>query len=298
MPYCFQPDESIQAAARRLSAERAQGALGWLQTLEKPESLHEIRKEIKKYRAVLRLFRPELGTRLFDTEMALLRDAAAQLGNIRDAWVQVQVFDELAQQAGLSAKSVEPLRLALQHRADGHATDVLQAKTARALHENFSKLEKHASRYAIEARGWLALERGIRWSYSRGLKACEAAASDPSAEALHAWRRRVKDLWYHCRLLTPSWPGYFESVCAMLKQLARLLGEDHDLDLLAQRLDELPQRKERRVLKTLIQKRRSELQTAAFSLGARLYAEKPSAFCRRLEGIWRAWQAESVSLKH
>src|SRR5680860_812625 len=45
-----------------------------------------------------------------------------------------------------------------------------------------------------------------RRAYKRGRRAYKAALEDPSTENLHAWRRRVKDHWYHHTLLARSWP--------------------------------------------------------------------------------------------
>jgi hypothetical protein len=36
--------------------------------------------------------------------------------------------------------------------------------------------------------------------------------------------------------------------------------------------------------------RRAGLQADALALGRRLYAERPGAFARRLEGWWEAWR--------
>ena len=40
-----------------------------------------------------------------------------------------------------------------------------------------------------------------------------------------------------------------------------------------------------------VEERRSELQGEAFALGERLYADKPSAYVRRLKRLWKASQA-------
>lgn len=38
------------------------------------------------------------------------------------------------------------------------------------------------------------------------------AQAKPSVENLHEWRKRVKDLWYQVRLLTPLWPGMLKEI--------------------------------------------------------------------------------------
>ena len=49
-----------------------------------------------------------------------------------------------------------------------------------------------------------AIESGLLRSYRDGRKAFAQARREPSIEALHTWRKRVKDLWYHERLLAPA----------------------------------------------------------------------------------------------
>jgi CHAD domain-containing protein len=294
MAYCFQPEEAIESAVRRLAAERARNMVSWLDSLEKPEALCEIRKEIKKYRAVLRLFQGHLGKRVFGGEMRLLRHAARGLAEARDAWARVQVFEVLAEKARLTGKRTDPLLQKLRERAQKRAVDLQQLKTVRGLRTTFSTLKQHAAHYRIDEENWDAIRPGLRRSYSCGRKAYEAAMEAPSASNLHAWRRRVKDLWYHCRLLTPARSAYLGPVCSTLKQLSRILGEDHDLVLLDQKLRKLPRRKERRPWKTLVKQRRKVLCQTAFSLGDRLFSEKPSAFIRRMEGFWMAWQRSAA----
>jgi hypothetical protein len=43
-------------------------------------------------------------------------------------------------------------------------------------------------------------------------------------------------------------------------------------------------------LRLLIKSRQGELRAAALTLGARLYAEPPTAICGRLENYWNAWR--------
>ena len=92
----------------------------------------------------------------------------------------------------------------------------------------------------------------------------------------------MKDLWYQQRLLKRVWPDVMEALAGEAKALSKLLGSDHDLAVLA---GELPGDD---ALLQLIADRRAELQHDAFALGARVYAETPKAFRKRLRGYVRA----------
>ena len=83
-----------------------------------------------------------------------------------------------------------------------------------------------------------------------------------------------------------------------MKLLSQYLGDDHDLVMLRQFVAGHCARRyarEVKVLDELIDLRQKELRSAAFALGARFYAEKPSSFCRRLENYWRVWRAGEKS---
>lgn len=66
------------------------------------------------------------------------------------------------------------------------------------------------------------------------------------------------------------------------KALSKLLGDDHDLALLAAKLPADDP------LQPLIGDRRAELQDAAHALGARIYAGKPTAFRKHVRRKVRA----------
>ena len=99
----------------------------------------------------------------------------------------------------------------------------------------------------------------------------------------------MKDLWYQSRLLAevcgPSIVGQAKDAHA----LADLLGDEHDLAVLDQKLTHgLPAPVDVDGVRELIAHRREELRAEALRIGGRVYAEKPKAFRRRMRRIWRA----------
>ena len=107
-----------------------------------------------------------------------------------------------------------------------------------------------------------------------------------SAENFHAWRKRVKDVWYQLRILQPLNRVVLEEMAHDAEVLGELLGSEHDLDFLRARLekesgdealaDELSQ------LQKLIGKRCKRLRRDALELGRRFYAEPSKAFAKRI----------------
>ena len=106
--------------------------------------------------------------------------------------------------------------------------------------------------------------------------------ASPTTENLHDWRKRVKDLWYQQRLLEETWPGVMKAQAKEAKKLSKLLGEDHDLAVLAETLRTDPElTRFADEFEPVIAKRRKKLLKRSRKLGRRVYAEKPKAFAKR-----------------
>ena len=118
----------------------------------------------------------------------------------------------------------------------------------------------------------------------------------PEDARLHAWRKRVKDLWYHQRFLQPLWPELLDAQVEALDALGELLGSDQDLanlrrTLLALEAGQAPPAADVDPLLELIDARRAELQDQAGPLGRRIYAERTKAYVRRHRAYAAVWEA-------
>jgi hypothetical protein len=97
----------------------------------------------------------------------------------------------------------------------------------------------------------------------------------------------VKDLWYHHRLLRDAWKSPMKACTDEYDELGGLLGDDHDLAVLAAALSGDAPPPPSVDLPTLLQAiaaRRGALQAQAFTLARHAYVETPKAFGRRLGG--------------
>ena len=83
-------------------------------------------------------------------------------------------------------------------------------------------------------------------------------------------------------------------------KLTQILGYDHDLAVLHETLtadETLSVSRASGTLSNVISQRRLELQEGAFSLGKRLYADKPKTFVDRLGTYWDIWFDEGKRKK-
>jgi CHAD domain-containing protein len=139
--------------------------------------------------------------------------------------------------------------------------------------------------------GFGLIEPGLLRVYARGRAALAGLTPDAGDEAVHAWRKRAKDLWYAYRLLVIAWPEGMEPLVSEAHRLSDLLGDHHDLAVL--RADAHRRRfafagDSLEGLDALTVRCQSELLAEALPLGRRLYAEKPNAMARRMRVWWRA----------
>jgi CHAD domain len=257
---------------------------------EPPEqTVHEARKALKRARALVRLQREALGRKRFRRTNAALRDAAHGLAGARDAEVVVDALDLLLERHPGSlagSPAIAALRSALVAERERARTDTRQGaparaaivadlrKTRRALERWEPNSRKDAQRERTLARG--GLERIYREGRVRGERARRANTS----EALHQWRKRVKDLRYAAEALK------LRAVARQADRLGETIGEEHDLALLRAHLRRKRrcfkgERATRKALQKLIRRRRRRLRRRAWRLGEELYRRKPRRFVRR-----------------
>jgi len=69
-----------------------------------------------------------------------------------------------------------------------------------------------------------AIKKNLARGYRDGRRALDLARTDGSDESYHDLRKRVKDLWYHIRLLHDIWPAVVGGYEVALKELVDLEG--------------------------------------------------------------------------
>lgn len=294
--YRLKTEEGAAAGMRRIAAGRAEKALERLRAAEEEEvaaAIHGARKDLKKLRGLLRLVRDDLGKKTFKAEDRRYRDAGRALSGSRDAEVKLETllalrhrFDELP--AG-AAESWEGM---LETERDELATAIVD-ETEGKIGEAVAAIEvgRDAIRHwSLETDSWALVGPGLSRSYRHGRKAMARVAAEPTAENVHEWRKRAKDLWYQLRIVREAWPGPLGGAIDQTHELTELLGDHHDLAVLAADLQARTDLGDRAPFEAAVGRRQGELLDAALGIGQRLYAEKPKAFKRRLQRYWVAWR--------
>ena len=284
--------EEIESAARHLNGAG---------DADRDEAIHEARKNIKKIRGVLRLVRSELGE-IYRQENLFFRDAGRRLSQFRDACAMIETFDPLRKKyrAELGRGGLASIRRGLIARK---AQAEQQAGVQEVLHGMAGVLLQSAERvedWPLSADGFGAISPGLEATVRLGRKAMARARKHPLPENYHEWRKRVKDHWYHVRLLDSVWDGTMPAYERRLKDLETWLGEDHNLVVLQEKVmaepDFYSNEPEIALFVRLIGKYHRELRGNALELGARIYGEKPRQFGKEMRRMWDDGQSKSDRL--
>jgi CHAD domain-containing protein len=299
MAYGFKLDETLAEAVARTAREQlrdARGALTGELASDPAAAVHRARKAIKKERALLRLVRGGIAPKRRRRENEALRTAAGRLSGSRDAEVMLATLNDLAErytgQVPRAAFDAVRDRLEARRRAVHAAADdtAAAAQAAAAL----AAVQERMAGWVLHPDTWRALAPGIDRTYRHGIAAMRRAQAHPDAEHLHAWRKRAKDHWYQLRLLAPACGAAVRGAAAEASLLCDLLGADHDLAVLRQTLRAISHdvAADLDAIVGLLDHRRAQLQAQAWLAGARVYAETPQAFRRRMRRYWDAGRAE------
>ncbi len=285
MPFAFQRDDkSTEKAVRRIAAERLETSRILLDdtSLERAFLVHELRKNVKKTRALLRLVRPHF--KGFERENAALRDAARLISDLRDADVLATSLGRVSAKSGLAPEVIANIRDRLAPPAPSAFSPEQRLNAHR---EAIAVVEARASNWKITGKDFAALSDGLERSWNDARTAMRAAMTDPTGEALHKWRKRVKDHWYHARMLSPIWPEMMQGHMVTAGSLGETLGDARDLAFLTEALsgEAFAGDAAAAVLSRVAADAERKLVKQAGKLGALFFAEPATGLSRR----WRAW---------
>jgi CHAD domain-containing protein len=249
-------------------------------------TVHEVRKHLKKLRAAMRLAVGEVGKKQHKREDRCVREIGRLVSDLRDAQVRLQTLiqlrDETAKDSGENHFAHIEELLSLERESFSAAFDGWQKQAIPKL----ERVGERLSKWPLTGISWKEICRAVEKIYKRGERGLVKTIKKPVPENFHAWRKRVKDLWYQLRILQPLNRVVLEKIAADAEVLGELLGSEHDFDFLLARLEKESGddalRGELAQLQKTIRKRGKRLRRNALELGRRFYAEPSKAFAKRI----------------
>jgi CHAD domain-containing protein len=253
---------------------------------ERGVTVHEVRKHLKKLRAAMRLAVGEVGKNQHAREDRCVREIGRLVSDLRDAQVRLQTLIQLRDEAAKKSEEnpfprIEEL-LSLERESFSAAFAGWQKQAVPKL----ERVRERLAKWPLDHITWKQICRAVEKIYKRGQRGLAKTIKKPVPENFHAWRKRVKDIWYQLRILQPLNWVVLEEMGHDAEVLGELLGREHDFDFLMARLEKESGddalRDELARLQKLIRKRGRRLCRDALELGRRFYAEPPKAFAKRI----------------
>lgn len=231
MSYRLHSDEAPSAGFRRIVFEELDAARDeLLAARDAAAALHEVRKRIKKLRALLALARPALGERA-DEEDERLREVARSLAQFRandalQALLRAEAGQAGAAETGALVAAVNLHQVAATGLGD-RGRELARARRA------LGGMRRRFARAAFDPLAPGACRRRLRKRYKRARKDFVVVRATASEDGLHRWRRSAKLLLNQVRLLRGWGGGRLPSILRGFEELDNRLGRARDCDFLA-----------------------------------------------------------------
>ena len=279
--------DGLAAAARSIIADGRRALTD--PELSDAEAVHEVRKALKRWRALLRLLARPLGEQA-DQMRAEARELMRAIAGARDAQSALDALNDLRKaEVPFSPTSTETIRARLTEMRDAAEaksfTKVMRDRLARYLDYATLSME----RWPLKAIDFDTVTDGLTSTYRRARQLVPDGWSDAEAEHLHDLRRRVVEHRHQMDLVEPLWPRLGKVWAEEAQRLRNQLGACQDLAVLTSlTAPHEPLAPWRSRLSPLIEGRRRMHLNTAQRLSGRLFAEKPKAFRRRIAALWSA----------
>lgn len=297
MTFELQVQKRLQNQLRQLVRNQIEGAIEEIDVRSEAaldHAIHEIRKRLKRIRAVLRLVRGDIGKQNFRAENQRFRDIARPFTEARDARVLLDTLNELQKLSGPEsiADPFYQMRTKLADQLQAiHQRVIVEAHAFSTARTRLIEADQHVKKWLSVPNRWSVLGDGLQRTYKQSRKAFRKAKSSPEPIPRHEWRKLIKYLGYQIELFRPVWTDELSTIWQNLDQMGKLLGEDHDLAVLRATITKWQQAatptQEIELLTPSIDQRQSDLQQQATSIGERFFAASPKIFVQSLKSSWK-----------
>ena len=283
--------DGLAVAARAIIAD-ARGSLANSE-LSDAEAVHEVRKALKRWRALMRLLSGPLGDQAEQMRIEA-RDLMRALTGARDAQSTLDALADLRKaEVPFSETSMETIR--------GRITTIKDAAEQSGFSQDMRDRLSHyldfatltLERWPLKEISFDTVADALASTYRRARQLMPEKWLETDAEHLHDLRRRVVEHRHQMDLVEHLWPRLGQVWAEEAQRLRNRLGACQDLAILtaltAPRQTLAPWRS--RLTPAIEARRAAHLKTAA-RIASRLFAEKPKAFRRRLAALYSARQTK------
>ncbi len=284
MSFQFGANEQPGEATRRIALEELDGAREELEpAAHDANALHEVRKRLKKMRALLGLARASLGSTA-RTEDRLLRELGRQLARHRETDAIGALLTAEARGAG--SANLDDLHAALRLHQAAHAVATDRKRDLDAVRRTLGALRRRIVVTPFDGLKRGDCRRQLRKSYKAARESYRAARELLSDDHVHEWRKQAKKLLNQTRLLAPWGEPALGEYRRRLVRMDDALGRARDCAFLALILRGVPVAEEPlrdgRGLRARLEGISRDDLVRALRLGGRVFRRTPKAFVLRM----------------
>lgn len=287
----LRPQEAVGEALRAIARDILANARASIEDRERIEAVavHDFRATMKQWRAFLRLIEPFLDEddRRWRTEAGEL---ARGLAGARDWQAALDATDDLEKNTAshrLSSGTWQTIRDRLEALRSSAETASLNSAMRARISAALDRADARVEQWPLDALAFKDVVRSLGDGYRRAQRLIPGDWRAAPAEEVHELRKRVVVHRYQMEIVEPLWPRLGRTWVREAQRLRTRLGRHQDLAVLA-RLAEphQPLARWRSRLQSAITQRQAQQVAAAGRIAARLFAEQPKAFRKRLEAMW------------
>jgi CHAD domain-containing protein len=276
--------EALRGVARDILAE-ARAAI------ENPaksdaEAVHDFRRAMKRWRALLRLVEPFLGAEARQLRDEA-RDLAGALTGARNAQSALDALADLEKHGlALSPRSIAGLRRRIEEiRRSAETT--LNGDMRLRLASSLDQASAVVERWPLHTLTFDDVADQLARFYRDARRLLPADWRTADAEELHELRKRVVTHRYQIDIIEPLWPRFVKLWSGEAQRLRDRLGRHQDLLMLASLMaPHQPLARWRSRLLPATAERKAAHVAAAARIAARIFVDKPNALRRRLDAMW------------
>jgi CHAD domain-containing protein len=253
-------------------------------------AIHDVRTELKRARASLRLLRECLGESEYHRENRLIRDAARPLRGVRDAKVLLRTFADLGRADSSAEAEALGARVKRELEREWRESRERLESSTRSGIAPIRDVRRRIAAVSERQLDAVPISAGIKRVYKSGLDAFAKVRQKSTDERLHEWRKQVKYLFNQIDVVARLSAGRFAKIRKRSHRLEELLGQDHDLAVLQQKIMQITKGPGvadnavgPREWSNRMTHRRSSLQRKALKLGRRLYSGRPKRLGAKID---------------
>lgn len=255
-------------------------------------TVHEIRKALKRIRAILRLVRFDIGEELFQSENTRFRNLGRQLSDLRDFHVIISYLALNFEAQELQIPEDNFIRLVehLNQKKEAELKLLVEKQTLETIKDQMAIAHRDLTNYQLDFLGPHTIQDGVSHVYSLCLDKITESQTQLDDHPLHELRKKVKYLLNQMTLIQEVWPDFFKNYSTSLKRASDLLGDDHNIAETITLVNSLPSSvlldNDKISLTKSFQSEREHIHREIWPLLGKLFTEDADAFVKRITSYW------------